>query len=84
MAKENRGPEVEVVAILFLILTWISVSLRCYVRALMMKSFGMDDWLAIVALVCACPESPFPLLDISTKSTAELTVLLCRRKCAGN
>lgn len=51
MAKENRGPEVEAVAILFLTLAWIFVILRCYVRTILMKSFGTDDWLAIVALV---------------------------------
>lgn len=51
MAKENRGPEVEAVAILFLILAWVFVALRCYVRIFMIKSFGTDDWLAVFALV---------------------------------
>jgi hypothetical protein len=77
MVKENRGPEVEAVAILFLTLAWISVSLRYYVRAVMMKSFGMDDWLAIVALVSVSPENSFPhLLEMTTKSIPKLTVLL--------
>lgn len=51
MAVENRGPEVAASAILFLTLAWIFVSLRCYVRTVLMKSFGADDWLAIAALV---------------------------------
>lgn len=51
MATKDRGPEVAAVAILFLTLAWIFVTLRCYVRAAMMKSFGMDDWLAVAALV---------------------------------
>jgi hypothetical protein len=55
MAVENRGPQVEGVAILFLTLSWVFVALRCYVRAVLMKGFGMDDWLAIAALVSAFP-----------------------------
>ncbi len=51
MAAEDRGPQIAAVAILFLTLTWIFVGLRCYVRTVMMKSFGMDDWLAVAALV---------------------------------
>lgn len=51
MAAEDRGPQVAAVAILFLILSWIFVSLRCYVRAIMMKNFGTDDWLAVATLV---------------------------------
>jgi len=51
MAAEDRGPQVAAVAILFLILSWIAVSLRCYVRICMIKNFGADDWLAVGALV---------------------------------
>ncbi len=51
MAAEDRGPQVAAVAILFLTLSWIFVSLRCYVRAIMMKNFGTDDWLAVATLV---------------------------------
>ena len=51
MVAENRGPEVAATAILFLTLSWIAVSLRCYVRTIMMKSFGWDDWLSVAALV---------------------------------
>lgn len=52
MSGDYRGDKVAQVAILFLALTWISVSLRVYVRGFMTKSFGIDDWLAIVTLVC--------------------------------
>jgi hypothetical protein len=51
MAAEDRGPQVAGVAILFLTLSWIFVGLRCYVRAIMMKNFGADDWLAVATLV---------------------------------
>jgi hypothetical protein len=48
---ENRGPEVQGVAILFLVLSWVFVSLRCYVRGFLLRSFGVDDTLCVVALV---------------------------------
>jgi hypothetical protein len=52
MAIENRGPQVEAVAIAFLALSWVTISLRCYVRLFMKKLFRIDDWLAVVSLVC--------------------------------
>jgi hypothetical protein len=51
MAENNRGPEAAAVAILFLVTSWLAVMLRVYVRGVMTKSFGMDDYLAIVTLV---------------------------------
>jgi hypothetical protein len=51
MAIENRGPQVEAVAITFLALSWAAISLRCYVRFFMKRLFRIDDWFAVVALV---------------------------------
>jgi hypothetical protein len=51
MAIENRAPEVEAVAITFLTLSWIALSLRCYVKFFMLKLFRIDDWLAVLSLV---------------------------------
>jgi hypothetical protein len=51
MAIEDRGPQVEAVAITFLTLSWIAVSLRCYVKFYMIKLFRIDDWLAVLSLV---------------------------------
>jgi hypothetical protein len=48
---EDRGPEVAATAILFLVLTYGLVGLRCYVRGFMLRSFGIDDTLCVVALV---------------------------------
>ncbi|KAF8853880.1 hypothetical protein BDZ45DRAFT_597883, partial [Acephala macrosclerotiorum] len=48
----NRAPEVDAVAAVFLSLTWITTALRCYVKGFMAKSFGPEDWLAIVAQLC--------------------------------
>ncbi|TVY81540.1 hypothetical protein LSUE1_G001882 [Lachnellula suecica] len=64
MAKENRGPQVEAVAILFLILSWVFVGLRCYVRGKMTKNFGMDDWLAVCALILFTLYCTFVLLGV--------------------
>jgi hypothetical protein len=50
MAIENRGPQVHAVLIPFIILSWIVVGLRCYVKLFMTKSFKIDDWLALAAL----------------------------------
>ncbi len=52
MAIENGGLQVRVVAILFLILAWISVGMRCYVKLFMTNFFRIDDWLAVASLVC--------------------------------
>lgn len=47
----HRGEYAGAVAILFLVLTWVVVSLRIYVRAILMKAFGKDDYLMVVSLV---------------------------------
>ena len=46
MADDPNGKKDEVlaIAILFFILTWISVGLRCFVRATIVRAFGWDDW----------------------------------------
>lgn len=49
----NRAPEVDAIAAVFLSLTWVTTALRCYVKGFMAKSFGLEDWLAIVAQVCS-------------------------------
>ncbi|KAH8596829.1 hypothetical protein B0O99DRAFT_94649 [Bisporella sp. PMI_857] len=51
MASENRGPQAGSVAIAFLTASWLTVSLRVYVRAVMMRSFGIDDYTAVLSLV---------------------------------
>ncbi|KAF2110656.1 hypothetical protein BDV96DRAFT_615180 [Lophiotrema nucula] len=51
MTLEGRSDEVVVVAILFFFLTWICVSLRVYVRGVMLKTWGKDDTAIVVTLV---------------------------------
>lgn len=39
-----------IVAVVFLILSWISFALRVYVRAILIRSFGWDDWLMLLTI----------------------------------
>ena len=41
---EGKAPEVLAVAIVFFVLTWITVGLRVWVRTGMLRAFGWDDW----------------------------------------
>lgn len=51
MDDYDRIVDIKIVAILFLVLSWIFVGLRCYVRVFIMKLFRVDDWLAVATLV---------------------------------
>lgn len=51
MALGGRGYQVVGLAYLFLVLSTISISLRCYVRLRLVKSFGIDDISALLAWV---------------------------------
>lgn len=47
------------VSVAFLVLAWIAVGLRVYVRASVLRSFHWDDWLILLALCvftacCSC------------------------------
>jgi hypothetical protein len=48
---ENRGPQVAGVAGFFVALTTIFVGLRCYCRISIVKNFGLDDYLSLLAQV---------------------------------
>ncbi|KAG4427946.1 hypothetical protein IFR05_016572 [Cadophora sp. M221] len=47
----TRGAQVTGVAVCSLCLTWISVSLRFYVRMAVLKFVGREDWLTIAAMI---------------------------------
>lgn len=53
MAAEsnNRGPQLLAVNFLFLFMAVIATALRCYTRIFIVKSFGVDDYLMVVATV---------------------------------
>jgi len=48
---EDRSQEVSAVAGFFLVLSTISIALRCYCRIKVVKNFGWDDWFAVLAYV---------------------------------
>lgn len=48
---ENRGSELLAVNIFFISAAVLATALRCYVRAGLVKAFGTDDWLMVLALV---------------------------------
>ncbi|CZS91637.1 uncharacterized protein RCO7_06978 [Rhynchosporium graminicola] len=61
----NRAPEVYAVAAVFLALTWITAFLRCYVRGVIVKKFGLEDYLAMLALILFTATGVFALQGIS-------------------
>jgi hypothetical protein len=51
MAIPNRGPELLAVNIAFITTAVLACALRIYVRVRMVKAFGRDDWLMVLATV---------------------------------
>jgi hypothetical protein len=47
----GRGPQMIGVYTLFVALTTIAIVLRVYTRVLLVKTFGIDDYLAVAAWV---------------------------------
>ena len=47
----DRGPELLGINIFFVIAATLIVLLRCYVRAVLVKTFGVDDWVMLLATV---------------------------------
>ncbi|PVI02586.1 hypothetical protein DM02DRAFT_589253 [Periconia macrospinosa] len=54
-----------VVAILFFILTWLSVSLRIYVRGFLQKTWGKDDSFMVVSLIIFTIYLAFQLVAVT-------------------
>ncbi|KAL1305796.1 hypothetical protein AAFC00_003960 [Neodothiora populina] len=59
LALGDRPNNITVVAATFVALSWVSVSLRVYVRAFMIHAFGPDDWIMLLTLglytgLCGC------------------------------
>ncbi|KAF1993051.1 hypothetical protein P154DRAFT_540728 [Amniculicola lignicola CBS 123094] len=48
-AGDNRGPELQAICATFIAMAFIALSLRVYVRSCMVKAFGSDDALMVVA-----------------------------------
>lgn len=48
---ENRGPVLSAVAIFLVTMATVSFTLRAYVRARMVRAFGVDDWFMLLATI---------------------------------
>ena len=46
-----NGNQLVIAATVFLVLTYIAVGLRCFVRLRITKAFALDDWLILAAQV---------------------------------
>ncbi|KAH6665594.1 hypothetical protein B0J14DRAFT_605436 [Halenospora varia] len=51
MAEDTRVPEILVIIIVFFVLSTMTTALRLYLRLAILRNFGADDWLIIVALL---------------------------------
>jgi len=49
--SDDRGPALEAVLIVLLVLCVVSTSLRFYSMGVILKRFYVEDWLAMVTLV---------------------------------
>jgi len=49
---DSNGLGLLVTGIVTLAVSWLSVGLRTYVRAVMTGSFQVDDWIMLAGLVC--------------------------------
>ncbi|PMD30640.1 hypothetical protein L207DRAFT_391412, partial [Hyaloscypha variabilis F] len=61
---ENHGPQAATAACLFLVLSWLFVSLRCYCKIAVLHSFGPDDFLCIVTQVLFTFYGAFVLVGV--------------------
>lgn len=52
---EGRSTAIFTVTVIFLGLSFIAVSLRCFVRIKLVKAFGWDDALMVFAMACSGP-----------------------------
>ena len=71
--KENRGPEIVSLMITFLVVTWISVTVRFYTRLWVRNVIGADDWLIIVAIVSPKSIPRIAAISLFTKRMLNLT-----------
>src|ERR1700683_1765265 len=50
-SSNSRPLKVEIISIVFLVVSWIAVLLRCYVRRWISRAFRIDDWLILLSVV---------------------------------
>jgi len=73
----DRSLQLEVPLIVFLLLSWLTVSLRCYVRIYMIKSFSIDDYFILASLLTFTVYCSLAIASIhwgTGKHMADLTI----------
>lgn len=69
--SETNGASLISVVVVLLTLSWISVVLRTYTRAVLMKGFQWDDWIMLLAQVW--PSIPYTHTPSLSQVGDELT-----------
>lgn len=62
--KEKNGGALVGTAIVFLALSWISIALRTYTRAFLMKGYQADDWLMFIGQLIFTVSCVFILIGV--------------------
>ncbi|CZR68938.1 uncharacterized protein PAC_18839 [Phialocephala subalpina] len=63
-SEDSHWLKVEIVSIVFLIVSWIAVLLRCYVRRWISRSFRIDDWLMLLSAILFSVYTAFNLVAL--------------------
>lgn len=51
IGDDDRGPEMFDVTLSLLVASTVTIIMRCYVRIHMLKSFRIEDWMALATMV---------------------------------
>ena len=51
-AADSRATLIRAITIVFLVVAWLAVLARSYVRAVLMRIYGWDDAVMLLAVVC--------------------------------
>ncbi|KAF7547315.1 hypothetical protein G7Z17_g7819 [Cylindrodendrum hubeiense] len=62
--KEENGVALVGTAIVFLAISWISIALRTYTRAFLMKGYQADDWLMLIGQLIFTVSCVFILIGV--------------------
>lgn len=74
--NQRRQNELVITAVVFTSLSILAVSTRTFLRAVMLRKFGADDWAMLGALVCCCQFHIPSLLAVAANTNSSPAVLL--------
>ena len=66
-AANSRATLIRAITIIFLVVAWLAVLARSYVRAVLIRNYGWDDAVMLLAVVChlvIVESSDVPLLTV--------------------